>query len=131
MSGETQRARPKVIIADDEKVIADTLAAIMNRSGFQAEAVYCGETAIQRAREIRADIIVSDVVMPGISGIEVAIQIRSILPHCKVLLFSGQAATTDVLEQAKAKGYTFEILAKPVHPADLLARVTSAESGAA
>jgi hypothetical protein len=44
------------------------------------------------------------------------------LPSCKVLLFSGQAATTNLLEKARTQGYEFEILSKPVHPADLLAR---------
>ena len=45
------------------------------------------------------------------------------LPDCKVLLFSGQAETCDLLKEARIRGYDFEILAKPVHPADLLARL--------
>jgi CheY-like chemotaxis protein len=49
--------------------------------------------------------------------------IRSILPKIKILLFSGQAATADLLEKAREKGYEFEILAKPVHPQDLLSRL--------
>jgi hypothetical protein len=43
-----------------------------------------------------------------------------LLPGIKVLLFSGQAATADLLEKARANGHEFEILAKPVHPQDLL-----------
>jgi CheY-like chemotaxis protein len=57
------------------------------------------------------------------NGIEAAIEIRKFLPNCKILLFSGQAATADLLEKARAKGHEFEILAKPVHPQDLLARI--------
>jgi CheY-like chemotaxis protein len=61
--------------------------------------------------------------MPDMNGIEAAIQIRKFLPKVKILLFSGQAATADLLETARAQGHEFEILAKPVHPQDLLAKI--------
>ena len=61
--------------------------------------------------------------MPGMSGIELAIQFRKNFPQCKVLLFSGQAATANLLEDARSDGYEFEVLAKPIHPADLLAKL--------
>jgi CheY-like chemotaxis protein len=61
--------------------------------------------------------------MPEMNGIETAIHIRGFLPSCKILLFSGQAATADLLENARAQGHEFEILAKPVHPQDLLAKL--------
>jgi CheY-like chemotaxis protein len=68
-------------------------------------------------------LIISDVIMPDMNGIEAAIRIRKALPGCKILLFSGQAATADLLEKARAQGHEFEILAKPVHPQDLLAKL--------
>ena len=61
--------------------------------------------------------------MPGMTGIEVAIIVRTQLPDCKILLFSGQAATAELLEKAKAQGHEFEILSKPLHPADLLEKL--------
>ena len=61
--------------------------------------------------------------MPDMNGIDAAIQIRSFLPKCKILLFSGQAATADLLETARQQGHEFEILAKPVHPEDFLAKL--------
>jgi hypothetical protein len=57
------------------------------------------------------------------TGIEAAIITRAKLPNCKILLFSGQAATVQLLEQARAQGHEFEILSKPIHPADLLERL--------
>jgi CheY-like chemotaxis protein len=69
------------------------------------------------------DMLISDVIMAGLNGIDAAIKIRELLPKVKILLFSGQAATADLLEKARARGYEFEILAKPVHPGDLLARL--------
>ena len=61
--------------------------------------------------------------MPDMDGIEAAIRIRGFLPKCKILLFSGQAATAGLLESARARGHEFEILGKPVHPSDLLAKL--------
>jgi len=115
--------KPKVLVADDERVIADTLAIILNQSGFEATAVYTGEKAVEIAKTLRPDMLISDVIMTGMTGIEAAIQTRAKLPNCKVLLFSGQAATADLLERARAQGHEFEILAKPVHPTDLLAKL--------
>lgn len=114
------KTRSKVLVVDDERVIADTLAIILNQHGYDASAVYTGTAAVERARSVRPDLVISDVIMPDMNGIEAAIHIRKFLPGCKILLFSGQAATADLLENARAHGHEFEILAKPVHPQDLL-----------
>ena len=112
-----------MLVADDEKVIADTLAIILNQNGYDASAVYTGTAAVERARATRPDLIISDVIMPDMNGIDAAIKIRVFLPGCKILLFSGQAATADLLEDARKRGHEFEILAKPVHPQDLLQKL--------
>ncbi len=119
------RVNPKVLVADDERVIADTLAMILNQSGFDARAVYSGEKAVEMASTFAPDMLITDVIMADLNGIDTAIMIRALLPKVKILLFSGQAATADLLEKARAKGYEFEILAKPVHPQDLLSRLQS------
>jgi DNA-binding response OmpR family regulator len=67
--------------------------------------------------------LLSDVMMPGLSGIEAAIEIFKSIPECKVLLFSGQAGTAELLDDARVRGHKFEILHKPVHPHELLARL--------
>ena len=115
--------KPKVLVADDERVIADTLAIILNQSGFEATAVYTGEKAVEIARTLRPDMLISDVIMTDLNGIDAAIRIREMLPGCKILLFSGQASAADLLETARSQGHDFEILAKPVHPQDLLAKL--------
>jgi DNA-binding NtrC family response regulator len=115
----------RVLILDDEQIIANTLALILNRSGFEARAVYSGETAIEAARELSPDVLISDVVMQGMTGIDAAIRISEIVPHCHVILFSGQAATSDLLERTQANGHRFELLVKPVHPRALLDRLNN------
>jgi CheY-like chemotaxis protein len=117
--------KPRVLVVDDEQVIADTLAKILDLNGYDASAVYTGTAAVENARALQPDLVISDVIMPDMNGIEAAISIRSFLPGCKILLFSGQAATADLLENARAHGHEFEILAKPVHPSDLLAKLKS------
>jgi CheY-like chemotaxis protein len=112
-----------VLVADYERVIADTLAMILNQSGFEARAVYSGEKALELAASFVPDMLISDVIMADLNGIDAAIQVRALLPKIKILLFSGQAATADLLEKARTQGYEFEILAKPVHPQDLLTKL--------
>ena len=111
---------PRVLIVDDEQMIASTLAQILNGSGFVAKAVFSGEHAVPEASEFRPDVLLTDVIMRGISGIDVAMQVSKVLPACRVILFSGQASTADLLDRAEALGYSFEVIAKPIHPKELL-----------
>lgn len=112
--------KPKVLIADDERVIADTLAAILNQGGFEARAVYSGLTALELAPTFKPDMLVSDVIMAELDGIEGAIRMKAILPDLRVFLLSGQTTTAESLETEDAAGYGFEVLTKPVHPRDLI-----------
>jgi CheY-like chemotaxis protein len=115
--------QPVVLIVDDEKVIADTLSIILSRSGFDTMTAYNGSRALELAGELAPDLLISDVVMPNMSGIDLAITMTRTIPACKVLLFSGQAATVDLLKKARNSGHDFTTLAKPVHPTDLLKRI--------
>lgn len=115
--------KTKVLVVDDEHIIANTLSIILNTSGFEARAVYSGEAAVQELGRFQPDVVISDVIMTGMSGIETAIVFRTQRPNCKILLFSGQAATADLLQHAREQGYHFEVLAKPIHPLDLLAKL--------
>ena len=121
-------ANLRVLIADDERIIADTLAQILVLSGYRASAVYTGEQAVAIAAQSSPDVLISDVVMGGMNGIEAAIAIRRICPQCHVILFSGQATTMNLLARANSDGNQFEILAKPVHPASILARLNAITS---
>lgn len=120
---EQTLSKRRVIVVDDEQVIANTLAIILNQAGFEARAVFSGQQAIELLESFQPEMLIADVVMPGMTGIEAAIAIRNKLPKCNILLFSGQAATTELLEHARAQGHEFEILAKPVHPSDLLEKL--------
>jgi CheY-like chemotaxis protein len=120
----SKRGQPLVLIVDDERIIADTLAMILSKSGFSTLTAYDGATALTLARDRTPDLLISDVLMPGMTGIELAISIKQTIQNCKILLFSGQAATVDLLEKARHDGYDFTTLTKPVHPTDMLKRIS-------
>jgi DNA-binding NtrC family response regulator len=114
-----------VFVVDDETCIADTLAVILRKAGYAAKAFYNAESALSDAESCCPELVISDVAMPGMSGAEMAVVFRERHPACKILLFSGCAWTADLLEKVRGRGYDFELLAKPIYPTDLLARVAS------
>lgn len=121
-----QKQKLSVFVVDDENVIATTLAMILRlQGGFCARSFNQPQEALDAARLEAPDLLISDIVMPQISGIDLAIQIRECCPDCKILLFSGLASTADLLEAAKADGYDFDFLTKPVHPTELLIKIRS------
>ena len=113
-------APTRILVVDDEPLIADTIVQILNRNGFIAQAAYGGREAIDTARRINPELILSDVLMPHIDGVEAAIAIQKFLPETRIVLFSGQAATVEILARARKRGYHFELLAKPLHPTQLI-----------
>jgi DNA-binding response OmpR family regulator len=120
---DAEEHRPVVLIVDDEIAIADTLAIILANNGFATIAAYGGRSALEIARVIPPDLLLSDVSMPGMTGVELAIAISQQIADCRVLLFSGQSLTVDILAEARAAGYDFPALTKPIHPSVLLRRI--------
>ena len=113
----------RIFVVDDERIIADSLATILNNSGYEASSFYDAESALLACELGNPDCLITDVVMPGMSGIDLAVEIRDRFPACQVLLFSGQAATSDLLTTVRGRGHDFDVLPKPVHPKDLLAKL--------
>ena len=110
------RKSPLILIADDEPIVAHTMVEILNAEGFDAISVSDGAAAVRWAREARPDIVICDVIMPTLNGIEAAKQIKGLLPEAHIILFSGQATAAVLVEKAAVEGYKFEVLAKPIKP---------------
>jgi CheY-like chemotaxis protein len=115
----------RILVVDDEAALADTLALIFQRAGYTATALYSAEDALTFVAAHRPSLVVSDVVMPAMNGLTMAKMIRMAYPDCQVLLFSGNADTQDLLDAARREGHTFEVLAKPVPPPQMLEKVAS------
>jgi CheY-like chemotaxis protein len=125
------RSQPghRVLVVDDEAAIADTLKLILEQSGYETRAVYSGEAAVELLSDFQPDMLIADVIMPGITGIQAALQVLATLPSCKILLISGNEKAAVLLEESsRDKNRGFELLAKPFHPTELLAKMSSALS---
>jgi len=126
-----ERGKFRIFVVDDESVIAVTLAIILARSGFDAVSFVAPLEALAAAEANPPDLLISDVMMPKLSGVDLAIGVQRVAPQCKVLLFSGQAATANLLEEARKQGHDFELLSKPIHPSEFLQKVKLVTAGVA
>lgn len=112
--------RRRVVVVDDERLIADTVAQILNIHGYDAFPAYGPQEALRLALDFHPDLLLSDVVMPGMNGVELATALKQQLPNLKVLLLSGQAGTIDLLRRSTLR---FTLEAKPIHPRKLIERL--------
>ena len=115
----------RILVIDDEKSLADTLAMILQHAGYQAASIYDGASALKLVETFVPDCVICDVIMPGMNGIQTCAEIAVKHPGCHILLFSGQAEGNELVNKARADGYTWELLAKPVEPDELLAKIAS------
>jgi CheY-like chemotaxis protein len=116
----TKQTSKRVFVVDDETTIASTLALILHSNGYDAVAFTDPLEALYAAEVHCPDLLLTDVMMPQLNGVDLAVQFKAIHPNCKVLLFSGNAATSDLIGNARTIGHHFELLTKPVHPKDLI-----------
>ena len=114
-----------ILAIDDEQVVADSLVEILKMFGFSASSGYSGSHAIDRALDAPFDVLITDVVMSEMTGIDAAIEIRKVLPNRKVLLVSGNNRTAEMLKDAHERGHDFDIVAKPVHPSVIIDRLNA------
>jgi two-component system KDP operon response regulator KdpE len=112
--------QPLVLVADDEPRITKLVAIALSGEGFRVVTAVGGEDALAKAEEIRPDIVLLDIVMPDLDGIEVMRRLRERRP-VPVILLTARASTAD-----KATGLDLgadDYIAKPFHPDELAARV--------
>lgn len=115
----------RFLVIDDEKFVADSLAMILQGEGHEAFAVYDGGGALEKIKTFIPDCVISDVIMPVMNGIEVCSAIEQRHPKCQILLFSGQASTSELVAKARAEGHAWELLPKPIDPEELLAKLAT------
>ena len=113
--------RVSVFVVDDEPIIALILGTIMHSRGFQVEHFVSPLKALESARITAPSLLISDIQMPELSGIDLAIQVQALSPACKVLLVSGHALSIEQLKETMREGHhEFPILLKPIRPRELL-----------
>jgi DNA-binding NtrC family response regulator len=115
--------RSIAFVVDDEEMIASTLELILLSEGFDARSFADPLEALSASESVAPRLLVTDVCMPEMNGVELAIQVMNRCPDCRVLLFSGQPSVADLCAEAELKGHNFQILTKPVHPDMLLGTI--------
>jgi CheY-like chemotaxis protein len=115
---------PTILVVDDERLVADTLTEILDGAGYSVTTAYDGWEALELAHRCKPDFLLTDVIMPRMNGVELAIAVRKMLPSTRILLFSGNAGVSELIDQGREQGYDFDTLGKPIHPHVLLQRLS-------
>src|SRR5215831_16235102 len=106
-----------ILVVDDESAVQDILGVFLETEGYRVATVGSGEEALARIEEQEFDVIVADVVMPGLSGLEVLERSRELRPRAAVVLMTGHA-TVEMAIEALRKG-ACDYLQKPFGLHDL------------
>ncbi len=113
------KPRPRVLVIDDEHIIADTLAEILKLHGFEARAHYSGESALADAEAFCPQVVLSDIHMQKIDGIEAALRFRESYPECRIILFTASPLRAE--HYARITRLGFEFLQRPLGPQEVVA----------
>lgn len=112
----------RILVVDDEVNIAVTLAVILAREGYEVATAFSGEQAVLKAPNFDPHLLITDLRMGVMDGVEAATRIISKLPDCRVLFFSG-AGSLEELSHAAPKGLVYSLAPKPIPIPDLLSAI--------
>ncbi len=121
LTGETRLTARRVLVVDDEAPIRDLCARVLTRSGFAVTMASTGEDAVRQLQDGPFDLVISDIRMPGISGMDVLTTAKTLYPSIAVILITG-FGTNEVADRANQSGAD-RILLKPFDALELLAMV--------
>jgi DNA-binding response OmpR family regulator len=115
--------KKSVLVVDDEWRIMATMCAILEASDYTAVGAASGDEAISKVSSFCPDLLLCDVMMPGLNGFETGLQVKKLCPNCRLLFFTGNPDVWGLAEGIRKSGHDFETLLKPVHPSLLIDRV--------
>jgi two-component system, OmpR family, response regulator len=118
----------KILLVDDETDFAVTLAERLRLRGLAVETAFDGEQALEKIEQDLPQIVVLDVMMPGLGGMEVLQRVREDHPHLPVILLTGHGSTRDGIEGMKMGA--FDYLMKPIKIEELVEKIEEALGGA-
>lgn len=114
----------EVLVLDDEPIVGKRLKPALEKDGYAVEVFEDGRSALARLQEKEFDIVVTDVRMDEVDGIQVLEAVQRLSTHAKVIIITGYA-TVELAREALAKG-AFDFIAKPFKPQDLRAVIEKA-----
>ncbi len=107
----------KIMVVDDEAIVGKRLKPSLESSGYTVETFGDGRSAIARLSKERFDIVITDVRMDDVDGMQILEYVRANIPQTKVIIITGYASV-DLARRALDKG-AFDFIAKPFKPGDL------------
>jgi len=110
--------RPRVLVVDDDRSMVQTLSDILSLKGWAPDNAFSGEEAIAKAREVRPDVVLMDIKMQGMNGVDALRVLRREHPALKVVLMTAYSAAA-LVDEARAAG-AIDVLSKPVSPVAVL-----------
>lgn len=119
----------KVLLVDDEKEFVSTLAERLRLRGIQADETGSGEEALRLIAQAAPQVVVLDVMMPGMGGLEVLQRVKSTYPNIEVILLTGIGSTKEGMEGMRLGA--FDYLMKPLQIEELIEKIKAAIEKAA
>ena len=122
----------RILVVEDEGIVLETLTIIFSNAGYDVRSAKSAEAALAllQTEAWAPQLAIIDVILPGMNGIELAISLKARYSNMRVSLYSGLAATADLLAEARGQGHSFDdVLPKPIHPTVLLDIASRLQSG--
>jgi DNA-binding NtrC family response regulator len=116
--------KPKVLIVDDEERFRNTMRKLLTVEGIEAETAGSGREALEKLKEAAYDVIILDVRMPEMTGVEALGEIRKIDPEAEVIIMTGYASVDTAKDIMKLGAYDY--LLKPYEKQELMDRIEAA-----
>ena len=113
--------KTRVLVIDDDRLVADTLSLIYNANGYECEARYTASDAFERARDFKPDLLLCDVTMPEENGLQFAERVQTAMPSIRMLMLTAYASNeVGVSDFSLRTQRPLKLLNKPCPPEDLL-----------
>lgn len=126
MISEKLKTKPRLLLVDDEEMYLEYLSRRLINRGYMVTTCLSGEEALEKAGTHTFDVIVLDMLLPGIDGIETLREIKRITPLAEVIMLTGHASLEAGLEGMRLGA--FDYLRKPCDTADLVSTINHAYS---
>jgi DNA-binding response OmpR family regulator len=118
--------KPRVLLVDDEREFADALTERLRLRGYEAAAAGCAAEALAAVATAAPDVVLLDLNLPGVRGVELLMTLRQCLPETEIILLSGHLDLAEKIEGVRLDA--FGVLLKPVEMAELIAQIEAAKA---
>ena len=118
--------KARVLLVDDEREFATTLTERLSLRGYAASAAFTAEEAIAAVAASAPDVVLLDLNLPGVRGVELLMTLRQLLPHGEIILLSGHLDLAEKIEGVRIDA--FGLLFKPVVMSELTAKIDDAQA---